>query len=138
MVSNIIDSLKKEDLEGEIKDFPLPVVKRMLKRQLEQTDRVDLSVFVKDVTAGKSAKGFSWHDTFEGRAFWFKVIGVKDFAYYFERYPEELPKEDEVEIDVKKTLSVLSSSMVEIAKRLAKVEEELKSLKKKYDTKRRD
>lgn len=138
---NLIRTLRKEDLEGEIKDFPIPVVKRMLKYQLEQTGVVNTSIFCFNRCADKVEGGFDWDKTpeyNEWEEFWDTVIREKDFAYYFEKYPEELPKEDNVEINVKDGLNVLSSIMEDIAKRLAKVEEELKSLKEKYDKERKD
>lgn len=85
--------ITKKDLIGEIKDFPIEVVKKMVERQVEQGNKADVGDF-QDIATG----GFFWGETTEGYDFWSEVIGRKNFDLFFEKYPK---KEEDYWIDPK-------------------------------------
>ena len=81
----------QKDLIGDLKNFPIEVVEKMLERQYEQVNKTDIAVFQKYKDADTRLDGFQWKDTIEGRDFWDKVISYENFDVFFERYPK-LPK----------------------------------------------
>jgi hypothetical protein len=74
----------ENDLKGQIGNFPIEVVQKMVERQVEQNGKPDISVFQKS-----SFSGFLWRDTIEGCDFWNEVISNKDFDLFFEKYPKK-------------------------------------------------
>ena len=76
--------VKKEDLIGEIKDFPIEVVQKMIERQVEQGNEADVTVFQSNCWGG-----FVWEDTDERTDFWVSVIGGGNFDIFFKRYPKK-------------------------------------------------
>ena len=78
----------EKDLIGEIKDFPIEVVQRMLKHQVAQGNKEDIEVFQSRATSGEAFKGFTWNKTTEGERFWHRVIALKKFDEFFEKYPK--------------------------------------------------
>lgn len=81
--------VKKEDLKGEIKDFPIEVVQRMVDCQIEQGNKADVTVFQKNRYEIKEDNGFSWDETAEGVSFWSNITYFKDFNMFFEKYPKK-------------------------------------------------
>jgi hypothetical protein len=81
--------LKEEQLTygGDIKDFPIEVVEKMLERQVKQGNKRDVSVFER--LSNAEYEGFNWKNTIEGFAFWINVISGKNFALFFEKYPKK-------------------------------------------------
>lgn len=79
--------MEKVEFKGEIKDFPVEVVEKMLEHQVAQGNKRDVSVFEKFKKAGFRSDGFTWDETIEGRAFWADVIIDKNFDVFFKRYP---------------------------------------------------
>lgn len=77
--------------KGQLEGFPKEVVEKMLERQVEQGNPKDVSVFEKDNAAGKSEKGFDWHESVEKSLFWYYVIIVGKFDIFFEKYPKSEP-----------------------------------------------
>ena len=77
-----------KDLIGDLKDFPIEVVEKMLEHQYKQIGKTDISIFQKERCEDTGSKGFSWSATIEGHYFWKKVIRDKDFDIFFERYPK--------------------------------------------------
>ena len=71
---------------GEIADFPIEVVERMLECQVEQGNKRDVSVFERNKIAGSYSKGFCWVETKEDVNFWNEVIGNKNFDLFFQKY----------------------------------------------------
>ena len=71
---------------GEIADFPIEVVERMLECQVEQGNKRDVSVFEKYSARNNTKGGFDWHSTTEGRDFWVSVICGKQFDLFFQKY----------------------------------------------------
>lgn len=74
----------EKDLIGDIKDFPIEVVQRMVDCQLEQDNKACI-----DVLQGEKTGGFEWRKTKEGLDFWHKVIEHKNFDLFFQKYPKQ-------------------------------------------------
>lgn len=77
-----------KDLIGDLENFPIKVVEKMLQRQYEQVGKIDISVFQKYSRSDIQNGGFHWADTVEGHGFWEKVLRYKKFDVFFERYPK--------------------------------------------------
>lgn len=77
-----------EDLVGELKEYPLAVVQKMIERQVMQGNPANVKVFQADTTAEQLDGGFEWDVSPEGWDFWNKVIAGMDFNVFFKRYPE--------------------------------------------------
>lgn len=78
----------KEDLIGQIANFPVEVVQKMVERQVEQGNKADVTVFQQYKTYGKSGGGFTWDETEEHDDFWGKVINEEYFDLFFKKYPK--------------------------------------------------
>lgn len=87
--------VKQTDLIGDIKDFPVEVVQKMVERQVEQGNEADVAVFQGNRTAGCHSNGFDWINTPEGKDFWENVASKRDFVSFFKVYPQEEAKEEE-------------------------------------------
>jgi hypothetical protein len=72
--------------KGDIKDFPKEVVEWMMDCQEAQGNKRDISVFEKEKCAVESMGGFDWGQT-EDAVFCHDIIIHKNFAKFFERYP---------------------------------------------------
>ena len=77
-----------EDLVGELREFPLAVVQKMIERQVLQGVPANVKAFQTDATAEQLDGGFDWDVSPEGWDFWDKVIAGMEFNVFFERYPE--------------------------------------------------
>ena len=77
-----------KDLIGDLKNFPIEVVEKMLQKQYKQVNKKDISVFQDYRFTDKQNGGFRWEDTIEGHDFWEKVLRYKKFDVFFERYPK--------------------------------------------------
>lgn len=97
------------DLIGEIKDFPIEVVEKMIEKQVKQGNKADVEVFQKYADAGVKNGGFCWYTTDDGFEFWDNVITEGDFDLFFKKYPKK-PKlvyivgDSEIGMDIIKTL----------------------------------
>ena len=93
----------EKDLIGEIKDFSIEVVQKMVDYQIKQGNKANVKVFQKDNIANDD--GFDWIKTEEGWNFWNDVICNRNFDLFFDKYPNietsetEEPK-DETNIHV--------------------------------------
>lgn len=76
--------ITEKDLIGQIEGFPIEVVEKMVERQVEQGNPADVTVFQK-----RQLGGFYWDETKEGFFFWRDVIVKKQFARFFEKYPNK-------------------------------------------------
>lgn len=86
----------KEDLIGDIKDFPIEVVQRMVDIQIEQNLN-NCIVLLQFCAYG----GFAFGITKEGWEFWNDVILNKNFDSFFEKYPkDEDAKTEEVKQEI--------------------------------------
>jgi hypothetical protein len=86
---DLVYQVTKEDLIGDIKDFPIEVVQKMVERQVEQGNKADISVFQKDNEANIYKKGFNWYETSEGVEFWNSVIHRGYFNVFFQKHPKQ-------------------------------------------------
>lgn len=77
--------VKQSDLIGQISDFPIEVVQKMVARQYAQNGSCNVSVFQSDKDAG--AAGFCWANTPEGDLFWRQIINHKRWHIFFDKYP---------------------------------------------------
>lgn len=80
--------VKQEDLVGQLLDFPIEVVQKMVERQVEQGNKPDVTIFQKKCRATKLDGGFTWESTIEGDGFWYRVIALRVFDLFFVRYPK--------------------------------------------------
>lgn len=80
-----------KDLIGDLKDFPIEVVEKMLQKQYKQMNKMDITVFQEHKDSDIQRGGFRWENTIEGHDFWKDVIRYEKFDVFFERYPK-LPK----------------------------------------------
>ena len=83
--------VKQEDLVGQLLDFPIEVVQKMVERQVEQGNKPDVTIFQKERRAPKCDGGFTWDLTIEDERFWYSVIALEMFDIFFERYPKGSP-----------------------------------------------
>ena len=81
--------VKKEDLIGDIKNFPIEVVQKMVDHQVEQENEANVNVFQEFSPAGYFKSGFIWSQTVEGESFWDNVICNERFDLFFEKYPKK-------------------------------------------------
>lgn len=82
------NKVTEEDLKGAISDFPIEVVKLMMKRQYEQYKETNIKAF-QNPKSIENESTLNWDNTKEGYIFWDKVIHNKDFDIFFEKYPKE-------------------------------------------------
>lgn len=92
--ANIVSDNEKKGKEmppygGEIADFPIEVVEKMLENQVLQGNPRDVSVFEKRNVYGLRGFGFDWGTTDDGHYFWHDVILNKNFSLFFKRYPKK-------------------------------------------------
>ena len=96
----------EKDLIGEIKDFTIEVVQKMIERQIEQGNKADISVFQKDTEANRYEEGFNWFETSEGVEFWNSVIYRGYFYVFFKKYPK--PNKIKIEKDMETNKLILN------------------------------
>lgn len=75
------------EYKGEIAGFPQEVVEKMLERQVEQGNKIDVTVFEEDKLC--ISRAFYWKDSVEGHNFWHEVITERNFDVFFEKYPKK-------------------------------------------------
>jgi hypothetical protein len=101
---------------GDIKDFPIEVVEKMLYYQKEQGNKRDISVFKKNRCYNKFEGGFNWTDTKEGVSFWQYIIEEKLFDLFFKEYPklETENKDTNQQQGIKETNGKLMTNEVDV------------------------
>lgn len=82
--------VEKKDLKGEIKDFPIEVVQKMVDCQVLQGNNANVSVFQHDATAEFLRGGFVWDETKEGYAFWESIIEDGKFDVFIKRFSNDM------------------------------------------------
>lgn len=73
----------EKDLIGDIKEFPIAIVEKMLERQQEQKGCTNIKTLQTAVSGA-----FQWASTSEGHTFWENVILYKYFNIFFKKYPK--------------------------------------------------
>ena len=82
--------VEKKDLKGEIKDFPIEVVQRMVDNQVLQGNKANVSVFQHDPFTVQFMGGFDWDETSEGHDFWERIIENREFYPFFEHFSNNM------------------------------------------------
>jgi hypothetical protein len=77
-----------KDLIGDLENFPIEVVEKMLEKQYKQVNKKDITVFQENNISDIQHGGFRWENTIEGYEFWNDVIYFKKFDRFFGRYPK--------------------------------------------------
>ena len=104
-----IFKVEQSDLVGNIKDFPIEVVEKMIEEQVKQGNCPNVEVFQNYANADTADGGFNWSDTKDGDDFWMEVIDDGNFELFFEKYPKKtnliyIVGNSEVGMDIIKTL----------------------------------
>lgn len=106
-----IFEVEQSDLVGQIEDFPLEVVQKMIEEQVRQGNKANVSVFQKFCIASKGEGGFDWEYAIDGDTFWQVVIGIQEFNVFFDKYPKKkktnlvyIIGDSEIGLDIIKTL----------------------------------
>ena len=81
--------ITQKDLIGDLENFPIEVVEKMLIEQFKQWGKTDIAVF--QYNRNDAKKGFCWENSADGHDFWNDVIRGKKFDLFFERYPKRYP-----------------------------------------------
>ena len=81
--------ITENQLVGNIKNFPIEVVAKMVEYQVEQGCAANVSVFVDKKTTSAMEGGFTWDNTEEGFEFWYNVIVKSDFDAFFQKFPKK-------------------------------------------------
>lgn len=81
--------ITKNQLVGDIENFPIEVVTKMVEYQVEQGCAANVSVFVVKKTTSSMEGGFTWDNTEEGFDFWYNVIVRRDFYEFFQKFPKK-------------------------------------------------
>lgn len=84
----VIIKVEKSDLIGNIKDFPIEVVKKMVEEQMAQGNKPDVRVFQECASATQDDGGFDWDNT-DDYEMWCRIVDENDFNSFFEKYPEK-------------------------------------------------
>lgn len=104
-----IFKVEQSDLVGDIKDFPIEVVEKMIEEQVKQGNCPNVEVFQKYNRADRKRGGFNWDDAENTYGFWSVVINDCDFDLFFEKYPKKaklvyIAGDSEIGKDIIKTL----------------------------------
>lgn len=81
--------VEKRDLKGEIKNFPIEVVQKMVDYQVLQGNKADVSVFQHDAFADCPEGGFNWSSTKEGNNFWESIIDEREFDVFIKHFSND-------------------------------------------------
>ena len=85
--------ITKADLIGNIENFPIEVVEKMIDEQVRQGNKADVTIFQEGVTADNRFGGFLWRITEDGKDFWDKIICERKFDVFFAKYPKTNKKQ---------------------------------------------
>jgi hypothetical protein len=101
--------------KGDIKDFPKEVVEWMLDNQVKQGNKRDISVFEAERQQDKTHGGIHWDETIEGEYFCRLVVGSREFATFFQKYPN-YPHPTAIASEPHKTTPI-TGQIIEISER---------------------
>ena len=103
--------VEQGDLVGEIKEFPIEMVEKMLFEQVRQGNRPNVEVFQKNLSADVENGGFNWDKAEDEYDFWLGIIDGGNFDLFFEKYPKKnktnlvyIVGDIEIGMDIIKTL----------------------------------
>lgn len=85
----ILNSLKNYTVYegGQLENIHPEIAYKMVENQIQQGNKIDLSVFDKDLFTNKADGGFEWIESPEGVEFWENVIEFGNQEIFFEKYP---------------------------------------------------
>lgn len=89
MKENVI--VKQTDLIGDIANFPIEVVQKMVDEQVKQGNKANVSIFQDNRHTGFACGGFTWSRTDDGEPFWEAIIRYQYFNVFFDKYPKPNP-----------------------------------------------
>ena len=76
----------EKDLIGEIKDFPIEIVQKMVDYHIKEEGRMnEIDMYILQILPDGA---FNWRNTEEGLEFWDRVIHHHDFDLFFAKYPK--------------------------------------------------
>ena len=81
-------NLSEKDSIGDIEGFPIEIIEKMIDKQVSQGNPPNVKVFQERRNIEAWIKGFNWRSTSEGCEFWGKVVGGRNFDYFFKKYPK--------------------------------------------------
>jgi len=84
--------VEQSDLTGDLNDFPIEVVQKMVYEQVKQGNKADVSIFKTARSRDSHHGGFTWLMTKDGHDFWNCIINMGHFALFFEKYPKKTYK----------------------------------------------
>lgn len=84
--------VKPEELKGEISNFPIQIVQKMVDYQVEQGNKANVEIFQLHNQMTRKGGGFDWNETVEGKSFWVNVIVNEYFNLFFQLYPKNAEK----------------------------------------------
>lgn len=101
--------ITKADLIGDIENFPIEVVEKMVEEQVRQGNKADVTIFQAASHSEHWNGGFCWGMTEDGVLFWHNIIVKRDFDVFFKKYSKVDSKvyiigDSEIGIDIIKTL----------------------------------
>ena len=84
--------ITEKDLIGDIEGFPIEIVEKMIKYQVEAGNPASVEVFQQIANAVAQCGGFNWRNTPEGNHFWDDIIREHNFDLFFKKYPKKTNK----------------------------------------------
>ena len=104
-----IFNVEQSDLVGDINDFPIEIVQKMIEEQIKQGNKANVSVFQQRCITDADNGGFDWDETTDGLEFWKSVISHQEFNVFFKKYPKKtnlvyIVGDSEIGMDIIKTL----------------------------------
>ena len=98
------------------KDLPVEIQERMLDEQERQGNTRNEKVFEADTSAPGRDGGFVWSKSVDGFDFWDRIIGIGDFAVFYEKYPKRpalkvIPLHVKI-LDSKKLLAYIAEKLL--------------------------
>lgn len=110
--------ITKDDLIGEIKNFPIEIVEKMIEEQTKQGNEPNVFIFQRCNSENRKRGGFDWDLTKNGLTFWEDVIFFKNFDLFFDAYSKKpITKEPKIIYDNEKENPILEVSIKEIAQK---------------------
>jgi len=94
-------TVEQSDLIGEIKDFPIEVVQKMVDEQVRHGNEADVKVFQRLHSASALGGGFVWARTDDGFDFWEEVISSENFDLFFSKYPKIQSTNEQKSVSIK-------------------------------------
>jgi len=79
-------TIEHDDLVGNLLGFPPEIVELMIREQISQGNKPDVSVFQEKIDANFAMGGFRWSRSSDGISFWSKIINAREFDIFYEKY----------------------------------------------------